>query len=102
MFPVSLPPLENISAEVFIPEQVPQVLPDIGLVHYYLLPLPLWGGEGELFQDLFHDGIEPAGSYVLHLLVHTACPEGHLGDALMDKVRLRPLGCQEGVELDFT
>src|SRR3990172_11080182 len=99
MIPVSLHPLEYISAEVFIPEQVPQVLPDIGLVHHYLLPLPLWGGEGELFQDLFHDGVEPAGSYVLHLLVHPAGPESHLGDALMGKVKLYPLCSQEGVVL---
>ncbi len=62
----------------------------------HFLLLEIGGFEGDVVQEGFHDGMEAAGSDVLHLLIHLSGKAGYLGDGILFKHQPNILRLQKG------
>src|SRR5438045_6813687 len=68
---------QYVSAEILIFDHVGQLIVDIGGVDLEFEAAAVGGLEGDLVQDLFHDGMEASGADILGALVHQG---GEVGD----------------------
>src|SRR5579863_219411 len=61
---------QNIPAEVLILDDLGQLLAHVGRVHLHGLLLQVRSLEGNLFQQLFENGMQPPRPDILRIFVH--------------------------------
>ena len=91
--------LENILRQVGILRQPGKPVMDIGLVDGHHLAFAILGLEAQLFQQLFHHGLQAAGADILDAFVHLLGNAGDGADRFGREVDGNLLGRQQGAVL---
>src|SRR5690242_10787922 len=74
---------QNVAAEVLVGDQIAEAITHKGGVHGHGLARALAGGEGDLFEQLLHDRMQPSRADVFDPLVHLLSIAGQLGDPIL-------------------
>src|SRR5579859_1597459 len=92
-------PLQNITAEVLVFDDVGELFADVGGVDFYGFLFQVGAGKGNLFEHFFHDGVQAARADVFRALVDLGGEAGDFLKAVVGKDQLDTFGFEQGFVL---